>query len=994
MRNRLNTMELLMSTGGSAGQEEEMMSKTGARVNTNNSSSSSRSGNHVDEHSAFLASPSRCRPVPRRVRVRQATAAAAAVLGAALAWVCWAARLGGEAVLRCCNRVLSGIVSGSRPKGCSVVGLPQRREGRGESRRLFAPSSPGVLPSLESGLGGDDDPWRETWRRHEQMMMQEAVEQQHQQPQHHQQHRNQQLQEARSTSGWEGGGGREAGLLLPLPMVPASKPTRGVEASPSPSSTQASSGHGAEDSGEKAPSAGGATAPASPAEFDDIVAALDVPSPAGGVEEVVLTGGQGSCCGLCGYTLEEGQRVVRSPACSEGLMLHHSCFDESGVVFRDEADGGSLKFGCDCGQFHSGEGLDDGLYAFRSPDPSECSSVAGTPRSAAGWGLGRGMMAASPRQNLRQQARTSALEACPVFLQADPQALAIVDGEVELRPMAGATGASAAAAADLHLAPDDLAERFRRQDVLSRAEAGQLLQQGTAVLDGEANVLELEGETVVVGDLHGQFFDLLNLLSAYGKPPDRQYLFLGDYVDRGLFSCEVALYLIALKVAFPRKVYLIRGNHETANQTTTCGFKEECFSKYGSEIYGKFLECFCALPVCAILSQDGQSESLFCVHGGLSPRLRTVDDVRLLERRMEPEEGTLLADLLWSDPSDDPSVKRAALRDRTNNCCSSVSGGGSGDDSGVSVSAAAGGTAAAVATEAQATTGEIVKGSGFAPNLVRGCSWSYGWDAVEAFLKANSFRGILRAHSVQGEGYHHHFQGHCAPSGRGEGVSTVFSAPMYTTHSNRGGVLLVRGDGGVDPLGYDAAPQPAVVNSAQAAVRRSCPYMPASLGDWARLSVAGQLPPPPPPPPSPSPLAFSTSLGCGSPSPSAFGARQRQSPPSPALASPLRSPRKSPFWRPQQHVFGAGFDRKEALALRAMSGGGETITADSLFAFDDSFGDGRDCLHAATVLKTLCPRVGGRGEAGGRDGGAATMYDFLRVAGALKALAAVREAEP
>lgn len=76
-----------------------------------------------------------------------------------------------------------------------------------------------------------------------------------------------------------------------------------------------------------------------------------------------------------------------------------------------------------------------------------------------------------------------------------------------------------------------------------------------------------------------------------------------------------------------------------------------------------------------------------------------------------------------------------------------------------------------------------------------------------------------------------------------------------------------------------------------------------------------------------------------------------------------------------------------------MSGGGDAITADSLFAFDDSFGDGKDCLHAATVLKTLCPRVGGRGGGGG-DTGAATMYDFLRVAGALKTLAAVREVEP
>lgn len=77
-----------------------------------------------------------------------------------------------------------------------------------------------------------------------------------------------------------------------------------------------------------------------------------------------------------------------------------------------------------------------------------------------------------------------------------------------------------------------------------------------------------------------------------------------------------------------------------------------------------------------------------------------------------------------------------------------------------------------------------------------------------------------------------------------------------------------------------------------------------------------------------------------------------------------------------------------------MSGESDTITADSLFTFDDSFGDGKDCLHAATVMKALCPRVGGRGGTAEGDTGAATMYDFIRVAGALKTMAAVREVEP
>ncbi|CAM9148960.1 unnamed protein product, partial [Scytosiphon promiscuus] len=384
-------------------------------------------------------------------------------------------------------------------------------------------------------------------------------------------------------------------------------------------------------------------------------------------------------------------------------------------------------------------------------------------------------MMMTPRDTSGEEAREGdALQACPSFAQADPSALAVVDGEVRLRAADAATTAPAEAAAakmaEADLDPESLAVRFARQDVLSRTETVKILRQGTAILDTEENVLELEGETVVVGDLHGQFFDLLNLLETYGKPPERQYLFLGDYVDRGFFSCEVALYLVSLKVAFPRKVYLIRGNHETANQTAACGFKNECFAKYGSAIYDTFLECFSALPVCAVLSQEGQAESLFCVHGGISPRLKTLGDVRGLERRVEPEDGTLLADLLWSDPSDDPSVlRRSALRDRSNDKEGATQTGGSAKEGG----------------------GEVV---GFTPNAVRGCSWSYNWKAVESFLKENRFRGMLRAHSVQGEGYHHHFRGHCPESSTGEGVSTVFSAPMYTTHSNRGGVLVVRGD--------------------------------------------------------------------------------------------------------------------------------------------------------------------------------------------------------
>ncbi|CAM9933054.1 unnamed protein product, partial [Ectocarpus sp. 8 AP-2014] len=376
----------------------------------------------------------------------------------------------------------------------------------------------------------------------------------------------------------------------PLPMVsePESATASTASAScrtPSQDTSNSSSTCGSSSSCDDGEEDDSAATPSDLYRMRDITAGAD-DSPAAAVagEQAPApmssaTGGDCCCC-LCGYTLEEGQRVVRSPECAEGLMVHQACFEseDSTPIFSDDSDGGALKFGCDCGQFHPGVGLTAGVYALSlaasdALAPSEALSGAETPGAGArGGGGGDAGAMVSPRHGLRERVREAALEACPTFVQqADPQALAVVDGEVRLRPVN--TPAMTPTMLPHGLSPDGLAERFSRQDVLSRAEAEQLLRQGTEVLDKEDNVLELEGETVVVGDLHGQFFDLLTLLKTYGEPPERQYLFLGDYVDRGLYSCEVALYLVSLKLAFPREVHLIRGNHETANQTATCGFK-------------------------------------------------------------------------------------------------------------------------------------------------------------------------------------------------------------------------------------------------------------------------------------------------------------------------------------------------------------------------------------------------------------------------------------
>lgn len=90
------------------------------------------------------------------------------------------------------------------------------------------------------------------------------------------------------------------------------------------------------------------------------------------------------------------------------------------------------------------------------------------------------------------------------------------------------------------------------------------------------NVLNLTAPMVVVGDIHGQYYDLLSMLKKAGNPKDQPYLFLGDYVDRGLFNTEVMLYLFALKLAFPRNVHLLRGNHEGRQMTNHYNFRREC----------------------------------------------------------------------------------------------------------------------------------------------------------------------------------------------------------------------------------------------------------------------------------------------------------------------------------------------------------------------------------------------------------------------------------
>ena len=154
----------------------------------------------------------------------------------------------------------------------------------------------------------------------------------------------------------------------------------------------------------------------------------------------------------------------------------------------------------------------------------------------------------------------------------------------------------------------------------------------------------------IVGDLHGQFFDLLNLLSPAigGSPPQTSYIFLGDFVDRGHNSVETLTLLLCLKLKYPGHITLLRGNHETRQITQVYGFYDECLRKYGNaSAWRHCVQCFDTFSLAAIIDSR-----VLCVHGGLSPDVRTLDQIRAIDRQQEiPHEGAF-CDLVWSDPED------------------------------------------------------------------------------------------------------------------------------------------------------------------------------------------------------------------------------------------------------------------------------------------------------------------------------------------------------
>ena len=250
----------------------------------------------------------------------------------------------------------------------------------------------------------------------------------------------------------------------------------------------------------------------------------------------------------------------------------------------------------------------------------------------------------------------------------------------------------------------------------------------------ESNLVQIEEPICVVGDIHGQYADMLNMLNKAGEPSTLNYLFLGDYVDRGLYGIEVCLLLFALKINHPRTVMMLRGNHETRNMTETFTFRGEVLKRYDVEIYDLFMEVFDNMPVSCNISNK-----YLAMHGGISPSLQELDQINEIDRRQEVPLNGMLCDLLWADPMDDQEAVNGVFKD----------------------------------------------------NPERDCSNYFGKKPVKSLMRKHRLLSIFRGHQVKQEGFYMHRWGakESFPY-----VITIFSAPNYCgSYKNKASVLILKG---------------------------------------------------------------------------------------------------------------------------------------------------------------------------------------------------------
>jgi len=264
---------------------------------------------------------------------------------------------------------------------------------------------------------------------------------------------------------------------------------------------------------------------------------------------------------------------------------------------------------------------------------------------------------------------------------------------------------------------------------ISIAEVRELCRGAERAFLAEPSLLEIPAPIKVCGDIHGQYFDLLHLFDVGGTPGRTRYLFLGDYVDRGKNSLEVICLFFALKIKHPNSFYMIRGNHETAAVNRTYGFYDEIRRRFNqrdfSIVYDRINDAFDYIPLAAVI--EGK---IFCCHGGLSPHLKSLRQIRNLTRPRAVRSGWM-TDVVWSDPAEDIDGWEKQNNPRN-------------------------------------------------PRH-RGLGYLFGQDVLEDFLYNNNLEMVCRAHECVAGGYEWMFD---------RQLVTVFSAPNYSQR-NSGAIMKV-----------------------------------------------------------------------------------------------------------------------------------------------------------------------------------------------------------